>query len=417
MRGKSFVFLLIFLISISTIAAIDVSQLKSGIEEASTKVNSFFSQTERQDIIIITGSEISIEDELLFNMLKSQISDIQGLMILSDKQGILKQEINEKDLVLVGGKKTNIVTKELVKDESNSVVISPMVLVFYTSPEGKKIMVLYSQKELTNNDNKAAEKSFLSRIMDKKYVPAAATFLSLLLLYLWNIFGKTIMSIISDFSSSKIIQKATAKKKIKKKDIAAMPHLKLHEFIDKTEIIALFITTIVFAITMSWTWSGDFKEFTRMLVINLIIVGIVSLLRESIRQYMCFKQKLRTEYSFWPFGTILTFVSTCLGNTFSLVSYTLVDENVDAKKFGKISFNISLLTFVAAFIAYIANILNPSLVLQMIFVYAIMMLFIELFPMAPFTGNDIKKWSFSKWLIFYIIVTVCYVYVNFTAYV
>jgi hypothetical protein len=177
------------------------------------------------------------------------------------------------------------------------------------------------------------------------------------------------------------------------------------------------ITSVVFAITMSWAWSGNMKEFQRIFVINLIIVAVISFLREIARQFICYKNKLRTEYSFWPFGGVLTLISTFLGNTFSLVSYTLVDDNIDEKKFGKITFMISLFTFIAAVIAYIINIFSPGLILQMIFVYCIMMLFIEMFPMAPFAGNDIRKWKFVTWLVFYIVVIVSYIYVNFTAYV
>ncbi len=417
MRGKLFIVFLLLILFTSAIYAIDTTSLKQGIEQASTQVSDFFSTTTRDEVVIITGSSISVEDKILFNLLKSQVNEVQGLEIITDKYALSAEELKGKDFVLIGGEKTNLVSKKLFLENllinKDTTTVSPMVLVFATA-DSRKVMILYSEKEINNNGNKAVEKSPLSNIMDKKYVPAAATFLSILLLYLWSILGKTIMSFISDFTSSKLIQKITAKKKVKKKEVQ---HLKLHEFIDKTEILALILTTLVFSLTMSWSWSNNMADFKRMLVINLIIVGVISTLRESVRQFSCYKHKLRTEYVFWPFGTILTLISTFFGNTFSLVSYTLLDENDDEKKYGRTSFFISLFTYLFAVIVYIINIFQPNLVLQMIFVYSIMILFIELFPLPPMTGNDIKKWNFSIWLIFYLIVSISYVYMNFTIYV
>jgi hypothetical protein len=412
---KKIIALLVFVILLSSFShALDTAQIKQGIEQASEQVNDFFSNTTRDEITIVTGSKISIEDKILFNMLKSQVTGIQGIEVDPDTKAVVSSRM--KNVVLIGGGKTNLLSKIIMKDlkDKKETVISPLVLVFGKYPDGRKAMIIYSQKEINNNENSAVLKSPLAAIMDKKYVPVAATFISILLLYFWSILGKIVMSLFSDFSSSKVMQNITSKKKIKKKEVH---HLKLHEFIDFSEIIALLITSIVFAVTMSWTWSGNLKEFQRMFVINLIIVAVISFLREITRQFICYKNKLRTEYSLWPFGGALTLISTFLGNTFSLVSYTLVDENINEKKFGKITFMISLFTFIAAVIAYILNIFNPGIILQMIFVYCIMMLFIDLFPLAPFAGNDIRKWKFVTWLIFYIIVIVSYIYVNFTAYV
>jgi hypothetical protein len=413
MKSKIALLFILFLF-IGCTYALDMANVKQSVEKASSQVTDFFSSVSKEDVIIVTGSRISLEDKILFNMLKSQVNEIQGIQIESDTYGFSQAELSKENFVLIGSEKTNIVSKNLssLLSSGEKTTISPFVLVF--SNNGRKVMVIYSEKEINNNDNKAADRSLLGRIMDKKYVPAAATFLSILLLYLWNIFGKTIMGLISDFSSSKVIQKITEKKKIRKKEVH---HLKLHEYVDKGEIIALFLTSVIFAATMSWTWMKDISEFKRMFIINFIIVALISFLRELYRQYSCYKMKVRTEYVFWPFGSIMTIVSTFLGNTFSLASYTLLDENVDEKKFGKISFKISVMTFALAIIAYIINIFSPSLVLQMIFVYSIIVVFIELFPMQPMSGNDIKKWSKLAWIIFYVIVAASYVYMNFTIYV
>jgi hypothetical protein len=413
MKNK-IILMFFFLVLLNCTFALDMANIKESVEKASTDVSEFFSSVSKDDLIIVTGSKISLEDKILFNMLKSQVNEVQGIKIESDEYVYNLPDLDKQNLILIGGEKTNLVSNKLsaLINSGEKNTISPLILVF--SDKERKIMILYSEKEVYNNENQAAERSPLSSIMDKKYVPVAATFLSILILYLWNIFGKTIIGFMSEFSSSKIIQKITEKKKIKKKEAH---HLKLHEFIDKAEVIALFLTSVIFATTMSWTWMKNIDEFKRMFVINLIIVALISIAREVYRQYSCYKIKVRTEYVFWPFGSIITFASTFLGNTFSLASYTLLDENADEKKFGKISFKVSVITFFLAIVAYVINIFSPNLILQMIFVYSIIVVFIELFPMPPMPGNDIKKWSKLIWALFYLIVTASYIYMNFTIYI
>ena len=61
------------------------------------------------------------------------------------------------------------------------------------------------------------------------------TELSILLLYLWNMFGNTVANLVSDFVSSKILKRKTRKRKIMK-----------GEFLRYTEIIAFVVTVLLF---------------------------------------------------------------------------------------------------------------------------------------------------------------------------
>jgi hypothetical protein len=194
--------------------------------------------------------------------------------------------------------------------------------------------------------------------------------------------------------------------------------LRLHEYLTYPEIIAMFLTTLVFSITMSWSYSDNLKDFLSVFQISIAVVGCVTFAREIVRLYLCYKHKIRSEYVFWPFGTVITFISTFLGNTFSLVSYTLVDtEGHNEKTFGQVSFFISLFTLLTGLTAYILNIFAPSVVLQMLFVYCVMAVFIEMFPLAPMAGADVLKWKKVGWIVFYLICFGMYVTMNFTSYV
>ncbi|MEM2131070.1 MAG: hypothetical protein QXM96_04285 [Candidatus Woesearchaeota archaeon] len=412
-KKKNLLFVLVFIVFINFYYV--NADLNENINKASTEIGDFFNEIEHKDITIITGSKISIEEKMLFNLIKSNIVDLQGIEIITDDYELENQEkYKNKNLVLIGSEKTNIITNKIKPSLNNQKKksYSPLNIVF-SEYNNKKIMIAYSEKEDKNTDNNILEKSFLSNFIDKKYVPFVASFLSILFLYLWNILIKTGFQLGNDLISSKILQKIVSKKKSKKKYLETK---KLHQFIEKSEIFAFFLYTIITAIILSYAWSSSKKEFFDLLIINLFIIGFITFIREFARQYYCYKDKVNSEFAFWPFGSLLTLISTFLGNTFSLSCYTLVDENHE-KKFGKVSFYISLYTLIMFFISYFFNIIFPSIILQMIFVYSIFVLFIDLFPLSPMSGNDIIKWNFLSWLIIYLIVFVSYIYINFTAYV
>lgn len=399
-----FIAFLIFFSAFSVFAQEDLD-LKEKIDLASKDVSDFFGATPSENIVVVSGSKISVEDKLLFNLIKSNL-DLPGLTILTDHSDC----DSNKNLVLLGSEKTNTFAQSLKEDNlfENRVKKDYSPLILETANIGeRKVLLIYSKKEVENVQSTVASKSLLNNIMDEKYVPAAATFLSILLMYLWQVFSKTLFDFLNEAASSKILDKKASNHKIKK-----------GEFLNKNEIIAFFVFVLAFAFSLSYGYSTGIKEFFHIFLINFIIIGIISLIRELARLRFCFKNKLRSEFVLWPFGTVVTFISTFLGNTFSLASYTLLDEDESGeKKFGKSAFLISLFTFILAIAAYLFNIFFPNLILQMIFVFSIMIVFIEMFPMNPMPGNDMKDWNFPVWLISYIIVIITYILLNFSIYV
>ncbi len=288
--------------------------------------------------------------------------------------------------------------------------------IFDTAISESDVIDLYELSSLNNQnnrENKAAEKSPLSLIMDKKYVPVVVTATSIALLYLWNILGNSVYTFFIDFIASHLRGKKSRGKKVrKKKDFSN----KLIKNMGLWEISSIFLAIIIFAAAMSWTWSTDISEFIELFFINFFVVSCILGLRESSRLYLSHKNKLKTEYVFWPFGALLTIGSTLLGNTFSLTYYVVFEKEKNAKKFGEMYFFIYLLLYGLSISAFFLNFINPSVVLQMIFVFTIMGLFIFMTPVKPMTGYNIKNWNFKKWLIFYIIVSISYLIMNFTIY-
>jgi hypothetical protein len=414
MFRKKLVIFLIILISISSVKAYNLDDLKTRIDDATSEVQDFFGSVPKNDLLIVVGKRISFEDKILFNLIKAQVQDIQGIEIDSEDQ-ISNEKYENKYLILLGGKKTNSISKKLLNENKvDSSIYSPIIIEKGVN-NNKKFMILYSEKEKINKQNYGIKKSPLNGIMDEKFIPIVATSISIFFLYLWNVLAKTFTDLFSDFVSSKFLDKKTKKSKIKKKKVHK---IKAHEFINISEVIAFILYVVIFSLTLSWSWSENFLDFKRILLINLIVVGVISFAREFVRLIFCYKQKLRSEYVFWPFGTFLTLLSTYIGNTFAMISYTLLDEDeADEKKFGRSSFLIALFTYFIAVISYILNMINPTVFLQMMFVFSIMILFIELFPMHPMPGFEIKEWNFIVWLISYIIIFLSYISMNFTIYV
>jgi hypothetical protein len=413
---KFFSYLLILIVLSCPASSLHTDDLKSEIESASVEVNSFFSDGVRTDFLVVSGSRVSIEDKMLFNLIRSNVDYLQSIKVESDIDAI--KDYSGKTVILLGSEKTNILSKELIDNgllvDAKESRYDPLILKFAKTTDGKKIMMAYSLKETTNNENHAIAKSPLSKIMDKKYVPAAATFLSILLIYIWSILGKTAMALANEFISSKILGRASKDKKVNDKIDC---NVKLHKFFTPPEISSFFITVLVFTITMSWSWSSNLSEFKTIFFINLIIIFLISGLREFFRQLFCYKHKVKTEFASWPAGAFLTLITTYFGVTFSLASYTLTEENInEEKRLGRQAFLISLMTYVIALIAYALNIFFPSLTLQMIFVFCIMTVFIEFFPFSPFAGNDIKDWNLKTWIIAYAVIIATYIGMNFTLY-
>ncbi|MCM2325365.1 MAG: hypothetical protein NDI94_02790 [Candidatus Woesearchaeota archaeon] len=413
---KIFSYLLILILLSCPAYSLHTDDLKSEIESASVEVNSFFADVSRTDFLVVSGSHVSMEDKMLFNLIRTSVDYLQSIKVESDVDAI--KEYSGKTIILLGSERTNVLSKKLTEDglliDAKESRYDPLILKFAKTTDGKKVMMAYSLKEINNNENHAITKSPLAKIMDKKYVPAAATFLSILLLYLWSILGKTAMALANEFISSKILGRASKDKKVNDKIDC---NVKLHKFFTPPEIISFFITVLVFTITMSWSWSSDFSEFKAIFFINLIIIILISGLREFLRQLFCYRHKVKTEFTSWPAGAFLTLITTYFGVTFSLASYTLTEDNInEEKRLGKQAFLISLMTYSIALIAYILNILFPSLTLQMIFVFCIMTVFIEFFPFSPFAGNDIKDWNLKTWIIAYAVTIATYISMNFTLY-
>lgn len=376
----------------------------------------YLSPYSQSDIIIIKGEKLALQDNLVLTTIASQMENTEDIKRIQDATA-QEQDLSDYPLlVLLGTEKTNSYTSNLISSglfkETNSMVSPALFLRFGThATTSQEILIVSTISEKENRENYASEKSPLSGFINKEYIPAIATATSVIFLYIWSIIGNTISEFIFDFISEHITER-----KIKKlRKYAGKTHLSnkrkmLHES------MALVLAVIVFSLAMSWTWSSDNTEFISLIFVNLFIIALVFMIREGLRLFLSRKYTINTSHVFWPFGSILTLGSTALGNTFSLASFTMLADEKDQKLYGKMYYRIFKVLYLICLICFVLNFFYPSVFLQMTYVFIIMSLFIDMTPVEPMDGKDVKLWNKAKWTGFYIIVIVSYLIMNFSIY-
>ncbi len=289
---------------------------------------------------------------------------------------------------------------------------------FTHSIDYNEVLELYKQRSVDSFSqdlklNHGMDRSPLRGVIPKQFIPVVATFITLITINFWNLFGNIITEFISDYTSERIIDfKATKKNIAEKLDRISVPYLPFKV----SELFNLLIVVLVFSAAMSWTWSDDLNEILGLFLINFIIIGFIYTFREIFRIYYSNKHKIETNHIFWPFGAILTLISTVLGNTFSLASY-ITAENEGAERYARMLFQINLIFYILSLFCFMMYLIVSHVMLQMIFIFCIMMIMIDMTPIKPLDGALIRKWNPMYWLGLYSVVTISYIIMNFNLYI
>lgn len=258
-------------------------------------------------------------------------------------------------------------------------------------------------------ENNAIERSPLNILLPTEMVPLAATIITITTIGLWQLFGNIIIELVSDYSSERIIDLKTNKKKLSSRlNKFKIPFIPL----SITDLLNILISVVVFSIALSWTWSNSFEDILSLFIVNIFIIGFIYFFRELLRVYYSSKLKIQTYHILWPFGAILTIASSFLGNTFSLASYNTA-ENEDDGRYAQMLFNSNIIFYVVSIMFFIFNMLHNTMIFQMSYIFLIMTLTIEMTPLKPMDGNIIRKWNIKKWILLYLLILPSYVFMIF----
>jgi hypothetical protein len=186
----------------------------------------------------------------------------------------------------------------------------------------------------------------------------------------------------------------------------------LSSVLTKSEIFAIVASTSLLSFVLTWSWTPDFSYFWETFIIFFIIIVIIFFIKEGLRALLCTRLSFKSKYYIWPIGSIMMIVSTALGNTFSLAANHHYEEE-DIKKCGKVSYIVSFVLYILVLTMFFINLTYPSTILQMIIIVIILNLFIDMFPLKPMDGYEVRKWNIFLWLGLYIVVFITYVVVYF----
>jgi len=394
-------------------AATQTSTSLTGLKE---KIRQELSGLSHTDLVLIKGSNLSVQEELLMFFAQQQLPDLAEITSVYDTEitNISEFASTYQKLIFLGGNQTNEIVDSLLKADNLEIeeqyVSTPFLASFGTSYSlGKDVVIFSTGLETTNLENKGPERSPLSQIMDKRLTPIVATIASITIIHIANLFGSTISEFFFDFTSEKLGERKKKKHEFKEKKKTAKTSVRIAK-----ELASIVIAIVVLSISLSWTWSTDFAHFTSLLLINLFVVSMFYLIREGLRVRYSKKYSLNTEHVFWPLGSVLTFFSTILGNTFSLASYIALENEDKEKRYSRMYFTIFSILFGLTLLTFLLNIIIASEMLQMFYVFTIMAVFIDMTPIKPMDGYEVKKHAFKKWIALYIPVFVVYLVIMFS---
>ena len=369
------------------------------------------------DILIIKGSNLYIQEEMLMAAARLQLPKINQIRMVMDSNinNISITASQYEKLIFLGGSQTNNIVNSLDDEKDIEVTTiysyTSFLISVATIPSMEaEVLILSSTLEETMLTNKAPERSILSQIMDKRLIPIVATITSISILQLINVFGTTVSEFFFDFTSEKLGTRKkekhqTKKERSKKRSIRIIK-----------EITSILLASIIFALALSWSWTDDLSNILHLFIINFLVIGLFYLIRESLRLHYSKKYQLRTEHVFWPLGSVLTVGSTILGNTFSLTSYTYLENEESEQRYSKMYYTIFKILFIVTICSFFINIFFPATALQMFYVFTIMSLFIDMTPIKPLDGYEVKQWNKRKWLLLYILVFISYFIIMFSTF-
>lgn len=399
------------------ISYIQPHQINISYTELGKVMSQLLAGHKSSDVIIIKAQDLAIQDSFIFTTARTVLKDFQDIEVILDSDITSFEDITNqyKIIAFLGGSETNIYTSEIYNDnsweESSTHYAAPIFMKLGTHPDvDRYIMIYYTTLETTNLENQAVNKSPLSGFLDKRAIPVVATVVSVSLLYIWSLLSNILIEFFFDYSS----EHAQDHKKAKHFRNLFEPKVQYTgNLASIREIGGMFLAILIFSIALSWTWTEDLTTFLELFIINILIITLIYILRESLRIHFSHKNELHTEHIFWPFGALITLGSTILGNTFSLASYTILQDEDDIKEYGHMYFRIFILMFIITWIMFIINLYLPSVIIQMIYVFLIMSIVIDMTPVNPMDGADVKKWNGKKWAVLYIFVLITYISINF----
>jgi len=359
----------------------------------------------RQHALLVTGSNIDAPERAALEAAKAAYPQLNNATPVPDSAESAAKMRSGKYLVviLIGGPSQNSLTKEALANGwlngSNSTYAG--FLVNYGKSDSGTLMVSFSdQRGYGNAARESVKYSPLSAFIPAAYIPIAATGISALLL--------AIFSIVRTVFEFKALDVGRKGRKVGESRF-------MLGGVNLMEPLAIMGASLVLGISMSWQFFGPSPDFAWWVAVNTFICLCAAILHEVSHRLVAHVFGFRVEYRIWPAGSLLTLVSSWLGNAFSVQGFLLEEIPENAVKW-----KVALMRIVgplvssATMVAFaLLNAVFPSVYFQLIFSTSALWAVAEVFPFSGLDGKDLKDWNILVWLFTFLMVGGAYVLVTF----
>ena len=391
----TFIFLLIFFLPLASCLQplTDVQDIQADLKEY-TGLD--LSENDVDKIIVVEGSNLNLLEKTALKMAYNEYPALRdAAKVADDVENLDDLRTTDKIIVFIGGPSQNNLAQTFL-DERNESEIKEYALTSGVYEEG--IVILSDKRGFSNLEREAAKNSLLNRFMPVEYVPVGAAGISVLLLIF--------IDLITSFIEGKI-ERHGKSKEIKEKFIGfslGNYHFRFRE------ILSVLLGAFVFALAISWTFTGNAGGLTRILGISILACACVFVIQEIPRMRISGKKGTVTEFIFYPLGAGMTLLSAFLGNVFGNPGKWIFKHKEYS---GKIYYTMMLSIFILSIILFFVNVVRPSVFLQIGMVATSTLSAFEFLPFKPLNGREIFKWRPKLWTITFILIVPTYILINF----
>ncbi|MFH0737819.1 MAG: hypothetical protein V1827_04540 [Candidatus Micrarchaeota archaeon] len=378
-------------------------RISANIESNATNQAEFDAFLETHSLIVV-GHDADLAEQLALDTARTQNPWLSKAPQVADDESALAA-IRRGDyavVMLIGGPEQNRITDTAILENwFNDTAEIEGGFIVKSGKLDHTLVVAISDKTGFSEDalkRVSASKSPLAAFVPEAYVPAAATGISLLLLVLFNV-TRTVF----EFKALDIGRKGKK----------AHEGVWMFHHINLTEILAVLGASLVLGISISWQYFGD--DLWGWIAINTAICLIGAIIHEVSHRLFAHYFKIRMEYRFWPAGSLLTLVSSYLGNAFSIQGFILEEIPPETPKWqaGLMKLSAPVISAIVMCVFAYMYYLEPNPVYQIVYSTSALWAMAEMLPFGSLDGKDIKDWSPTVWGISFFLISSAYVIVTF----
>ncbi len=355
--------------------------------------------------IMVVGSNLDAPETAMLELAKSRIPPALAPEYLDDSNATLALLENEthRNIILVGGPSQNSVSEVYyqrgwISNETKRSYMGFDLKVGRTA-NGAPLLLVSDARGFLDIKKEGVSASPLRFVIDEKYVPAAATGVTLSLMALLSL----VRTVLERF----FLGLGRREKKIKEQAVKIFG-------IKVREAASLLLAAVVLAASITWVFTGPTAAFFPLLLVNILVALITVVGHELVHLVFGRMFGIKMEYVFWPAGSLFTLLSGYLGNPFGMAGF-LVEEG-DAgmrRKIGLMKLAGPLASSLFALIFAAINVFAPWEIFQMVYTMASTLALVELLPFEPFDGVSIRKWNVFTWFFVFCAVALLYIIINF----